>query len=312
MKKCIYMFFLRFVRPMLHSFGFDFVAWHKEICHADIWKEVLKYSDIAKSFIPDDSSRRDKARIIWQFWWQGLDACPPIVKSCMESVRKHASGFAVIVIDHVNYSNYLDIPQCILERFNAGKMSIAHFSDYVRTCLLAKYGGIWADATVYLTDDIPNEIICSDFFMFKSALWAHDEEIPDITLLEKSTYVAGRKIMGGGADAGSSWFLSARSGSPVFSLTAKLLEAYWNQHEDLIDYYLFHKFLSLCVCLNKSCKAEYCSAPSKTNISPHLLQFSLLDDADEILWNAIRRVSSVHKLTYKLAADPRFISLGVV
>ena len=309
MKRFLYSFFVAVIRPGLHLLGFDIVAWHKRIADAEVWREVLKFGDFAKSYVPIRRSQTKKTKIIWQFWWQGVENAPPIVKACMKSVRDHANGWDVVVVDRSNFSKYVNVHEDILKHLQAGVMSIAHFSDYLRARLLAEHGGIWADATVYLTDSIPDEISNSDFFMFKSALWANAENIPDTVLLAKCVHVAGRDVMGGGGDAGSSWFLVSRAGSPILTLTAELIEKYWEVHDSLIDYFLFHKFVSLCVCVNDVCREEYLSSPKKTNIPPHLLQFSLLDDPDDVLLAAIKSVSQIHKLTYKLSECPRFIRL---
>ena len=41
------------------------------------------------------------------------------------------------------------------KKANAGNISWAHFSDIVRNTLLAKYGGLWVDATVWVRGKIP-------------------------------------------------------------------------------------------------------------------------------------------------------------
>ena len=46
-------------------------------------------------------------------------------------------------------------------------MSKAHFSDLLRCILLSLYGGLWFDASVFLTGDIPSYIFKSDFFMYR-------------------------------------------------------------------------------------------------------------------------------------------------
>lgn len=309
MKKLLYRFFVTVVRPLFHSFGLDLVAWHKELSDVEVWKEVLKFSDCARSFVPDFDLNSKRRNVIWQFWWQGAENAPAIVKACMSSVRKYANGWSVVVLDQSNFSEYVNVPETILRRLRFGKMSLAHFSDYLRVSLLSKYGGIWADATVYFTDVIPREIIDARFFMFKSALWAHDAAIPCETLLARCVHVAGRNGLGGGADAGSNWFLSSVPGSPILTLVAKLLEWYWDDHDVIIDYFLFHKFLALGVCVNRFCREEYCSAPVKTNIFPHVLQFALQDEPNEEQLAAIKDASPIHKLTYKLPASPRFIHL---
>ena len=48
----------------------------------------------------------------------------------------------------------------IEEKFEKGKIGMAHFSDLLRISLLAKWGGMWIDSTALCTDE--------DFFRYAS------------------------------------------------------------------------------------------------------------------------------------------------
>lgn len=108
-----------------------------------------------------------KERFIWTFWWQGESEVPEIIKICLSSMRKYAGNYNVIVIDKYNYNQYIDIPNFILEKVYAGKIGLAHFSDVVRFLLLEKYGGVWLDSTILLTDFVPDELLGYDFYFGK-------------------------------------------------------------------------------------------------------------------------------------------------
>lgn len=60
--------------------------------------------------------------VIWWCWLQGLESAPPIVKACY-----------------------------ILDKWKAGIISNTHFSDILCLELLTSRGGIWVDATVFVT-----------------------------------------------------------------------------------------------------------------------------------------------------------------
>ena len=47
------------------------------------------------------------------------------------------------------------------------KMSYAYFTDIIRLALLYYYGGVWLDATVLLTDNIPQKYFEMEYFMFQ-------------------------------------------------------------------------------------------------------------------------------------------------
>ena len=88
---------------------------------------------------------------IWMCWWQGEENAPEIVRACIDSVRRNAGGHEVVVITDENLSDYVDIPEWVLEKVRAGIMSRTHLSDLLRFALLAEYGGMWLDATFFCT-----------------------------------------------------------------------------------------------------------------------------------------------------------------
>lgn len=105
---------------------------------------------------------------IWVCWWSGEDDAPAIAKQCIKSIYKNAGTHPVHIITEKNYMEYLDIPDYILKKVNSGAMCIANFTDYLRVSLLAKYGGLWLDATIFCSSTIPDEYFTNSFFTCKS------------------------------------------------------------------------------------------------------------------------------------------------
>ena len=104
---------------------------------------------------------------IWIFWWQGMEAAPNIVKKCLNSVKQCAENHKIIIISKENYKEYADIPDYIIDKVNTGKISLTHFSDILRLELLYKNGGIWMDATLWMTGRIPTSAYDFPFFTIK-------------------------------------------------------------------------------------------------------------------------------------------------
>ena len=106
---------------------------------------------------------------IWCCWWQGVESMPEIVKMChtrlKQVIPKDKTELHIITFD--NYKDYVDIPEHILEKFNKGIVTMTTMSDVLRFCLLERYGGYWLDATVFFTDDIPEEYFTRDFYCQK-------------------------------------------------------------------------------------------------------------------------------------------------
>lgn len=90
---------------------------------------------------------------IWVFWGQGEAAMPPLVKACYRQLTRYNDN--VLLITYDNVGTYIDLPDILYQKVCNSKLSWAHFSDIVRTSLLAKYGGLWLDATVWVSGKLP-------------------------------------------------------------------------------------------------------------------------------------------------------------
>ena len=90
---------------------------------------------------------------IWVFWGQGEVHMPPLVKACYRQLTHYNRNVTLVTLE--NIKDFIELPGIIYEKANTGKISWAHFSDIVRNTLLAKYGGLWLDATVWVSGEIP-------------------------------------------------------------------------------------------------------------------------------------------------------------
>ena len=101
---------------------------------------------------------------IWVCWLQGEENAPKLVKKCISSIRQHANGHEVIILTENNIKEYIDIPEYIIENAQRGILSRTNFSDIVRFALLASYGGMWIDATFFLTQNLPESYFSYPIF----------------------------------------------------------------------------------------------------------------------------------------------------
>lgn len=113
----------------------------------------------------------DFPKIIWWSWLQGENEAPELAKVCLESLRRNFPEYKIVVITNDNLGDYIELPQKILDKFNAGWIKGAQFADIIRLNLLAKYGGVWMDATVFCTGNRFIKVIeTSDMFMYQNLL----------------------------------------------------------------------------------------------------------------------------------------------
>jgi mannosyltransferase OCH1-like enzyme len=164
------------------------------------------------------------------------------------------------------------MPPFILDKYRRGIISNAHFSDLLRTLLLINYGGVWVDATVLLTKEIPKIILDSDFFVF---------------------------INSNGISPCSNWFIVARKGSPLLKRVFEVLAEYWQDNKYLINYFIYHICVRLVITYDEEAKQIWENMFPKNNTDPHFLQGKLCDNMDIRMKDYLWDLSFAHKLTYK-------------
>lgn len=111
-----------------------------------------KYSlEDIEGTVPED-------KVIWTCWLQGTNEAPYAVSKSLESMYKNSGNYRVIVLTLENIQNYVDLDEQIISEYSRNEISPAHLSDYIRMKVLSVYGGIWLDATQYMTKEIPENV----------------------------------------------------------------------------------------------------------------------------------------------------------
>lgn len=217
---------------------------------------------------------------IWVCWFQGIENAPKAIQLCYKNIKKHTPGHDVVLITDENYMNYVDLPGYITDKYKKGLIQKAHFSDILRTALLCKWGGVWIDATMLLTDNIPEWIYSEDLFFFK--------------------YFYNKKT----SQVGSSQFLAAKSHNEVLERLLHGLYIYHKRKKKVASYYIYHYIMALATQCNERTKKIYESIPRIDPFNNHILQFELFDPFNEKRWEYIKQMSFVHKLSrHRLTED---------
>lgn len=251
----------------------------RERCYRKLKRKYKKILTTDKS-INIDKKEEEKSKKIWICWFQGIEKAPELVKACYNSVVKNYNDKQIIVLTEENYKQYVDIPEYILKKWEKGYITFAHFSDILRIELLSKYGGLWLDSTIFTTkksDLVFNDNI--ELFVFKQV---------DLDRKNSLTVVA------------SNWLIYANKDNNIINLTKKLLYQYWKDYNHAINYNIFHIFFKFATEVYKD---EWDKVPTFNNISPHILQFELNDDFEEVRFNQIRGMSDFHKLNWRIKSE---------
>ena len=232
-----------------------------------IFPETLP--ECPKSFCGEDAK-------IWFFWLQGEDKLPLIPRLCLESIRKHANGHKVQVLSDENYAEFVQIPANLIEKYHAGRIKAAHFADILRINILAQQGGLWLDATMLVTEDLPQSIFNAPFYSVKTKNCGY--------FVSQCRWAV--------------FCLGAKKGHSLFCLLASLFEQYLTKTDVFVDYFLFDNFIDM-IYERYPCIREEIDKVPFNNPSVHELASLLCEEveADEI--DRILDKTFLFKLSYK-------------
>lgn len=260
--------------------------------YTSVIEYIEKYSYVLNEIKIKETSDKYPNKI-WQLWLQGKENMPSLVKKCHETV-KFFHGNDVILLDKNNLNEYIQLPEYIEEKYKQGIITNANYSDLIRLSLLAKYGGCWVDSTIYLTDRIPDVILNSEFFSFKSL---GSENLKFIENLENYKLFANHinKFL----SIESPYFLASASGNILINAVLNLFLEYWKHETKLIDYLMIDKMFVLAVLKQAECARIFKSMPAYYLENVLLLQNALFEPFDIKVFEQIKQMSCIHKLTHK-------------
>lgn len=239
------------------------------------------YGDFLASYpFPDVIPDRDNGlgEGIWMCWWQGLDQAPEIVRKCVESVRKNAAGRRVTVITEENYREYVQLPLWLEEKYRAGILSRTHFSDILRMSLLASYGGVWLDATVFCAGNSLEDC-------FRGPVWS----------IKRPDY--------GHISAGCGGFTTGAMGCRyeyrwIFAVFRDFLLQYWKENDFLVDYLMLDYLIDLALRNNDQIRHAFCRIEPNNAQSDNLIK-RMNEPYEEALWQEMKKDTFLFKLSWK-------------
>jgi hypothetical protein len=277
-------FFPKSVRASAQRYFVDYCEQNRV---ADKWGFYIKSDldfDIGNIIIKKSNI---DSNVIWQYWGQGLDDIPDVVKASYASVDKYAAGKEIIRLTDESVDDYIEFPEIIKEKLIAKKFRIAHYSDILRLALLYHYGGLWLDSTVVLTEELSDKYWEHDIFMF-----SRDPQSPYQKLWEKNhpyfdwrpqSYV--RHLTS---------FIVGKAGDKDLELLLKLIFVYW-KYEEQEGHYFFWNIL--CQMLARR-KMAFLTMPTADDAAPHLLARIIDNALDQKEMESVFRVIGVHKLSH--------------
>lgn len=213
---------------------------------------------------------------IYSIWLQGEDNAPAIVRACWRSVRTHCRQ-ELVIKDEAQLLSELDLPDYVVSKYKAGRISRAHFSDICRVELLYRYGGIWLDATDFVTADFPKWLQDEDFFI----------------------YMSGEDIGGAYAFVQNCFFRSRRANYILGAWRAAIFE-YWKHEDSVIDYFVHQLLLWRVVSRDHKAAELFAAMPKISQNATHMLWFGHRDEPfDKELFDSLTSGALFQKTEYK-------------
>jgi len=235
---------------------------------------IPEYAEKSK----DSTDQTAIPRQIWICWWDGTENMPPMVEVCYHSVLLYKNDFQVTVITKNNVNNYISIPDHIIQKFNSGFITVTHLSDIIRMLLLHKYGGLWLDASVLVTNGI--DLDGKSFFTIRGN--SIDENVS-------------RQRWAGNCIGGV-------PNSILFGFICDFFSVYWKKFNDMIDYFLIDYAIDFAYTFIPSVKEmiDCIQREDKySNARYMFMQRNLSNEYNPIIYDDAARNTVFHKLAWK-------------
>lgn len=269
------------------------------------WDTGLYSTNAADEITFGENVTSDKTDI-WIFWYQGWNtgdaphyvenclfqgweknSAPEVVKNCRKSTDKFLDPekYNVHRLDKDNYSHYVKFPEWIMEKVEAGTINLIEFSNLLRLALLYQYGGIWMDATIFLTKPLDETITEYRYFSIKTP-----PAKPNFWIsFDWTTY-----------------FMATNTRHTKFFKELLTLQMEYWRREDCVMEYLLLDYLVALIHFNEKDIAEEWSKIPENNIDNLLIEHSLNKKFDPQKWGEVEKRTGIFKVSYKepLSADP--------
>lgn len=236
------------------------------------------------------------SKVIWQYWGQGWDDAllPPIVQLCRKSIDKYCGDYTVIRLDDANLSEYLNIPEFVHQKRRNKDFKVAFYADLIRVMLLNTYGGIWLDATVLLTEKLPEKYTVPNLFMFQRSGAAINK--PAWTALNKVYFNWSKNSR---INTLNSIIFAKKANKTLMAMQDLLLD-FWKTQNTVPHYFFFQ------ILFDEIKKSDYAPEPypSIDDTLPHLLHESWNQPINKAKTVQIFYQNPIHKLTYMSLGKP--------
>ena len=255
----------------------------------DFVLKLRKEAQLVDSSNEKEEETTEFPKIIWTMWQQGEAQMPETVQASMKTIKDFAkrNDCEFYLLTDENLADFINIPIDITEKYKKKELSAAHYSDIIRFSLLYQYGGIWMDATLFVSPYATLEMFEGDFFTLN-----HPPLQP-----EKMERTVGDFKWAG-------FFLAGKKGKPYFKHIRDLYLYYVRKYPVFIHYLMMDYFIL----------SEYQCNPYFENLvdrlpilAPAERVWFLRDHAHDLFeekeWEEVLKTTPIMKTTYKIKKE---------
>ena len=251
--------------------------------------KLRKEAKIDKSSDERKETTTEFPNIIWTMWQQGEAQMPETVQASMKTIKNFAkrNDCEFYLLTDQNLADFINIPRNITEKYKKKELSAAHYSDIIRFSLLYQYGGIWMDATLFVSPYATVKMFEGDFFSLN-----HPPTYPE--QMERTI----------GDFKWSGFFLAGQKGGSHFKHIRDLYLYYVRKYPVFIHYLMMDYFILSEYVSNHEFKELVDRLPI---LAPAERVWFLRDHAHDLFnekeWEEVLKTTPILKTTYKIKKE---------
>ena len=252
----------------------------------DFVLKLRKEAQIDDSSDEKEEETTEFPKMIWTMWQQGEAQMPDTVQASMKTIKDFAKRndckFHSLTND--NLEHFVNIPKDITEKYKNKELSAAHYSDIIRFSLLYQYGGIWMDATLFVSPYATVKMFEGDFFSLN-----HPPTYPE--QMERTI----------GDFKWSGFFLAGQKGGSHFKHIRDLYLYYVRKYPVFIHYLMMDYFILSEYTSNSEFRLLVDKLPVLETAEK---MWFLREHADKLFdeneWEEVLKTTPIMKTTYKI------------
>ena len=266
----------------------NFYDFRKKILF-DFVLKLHKEAQIDVSSNENEEVDTEFPKIIWTMWQQGEAQMPETVQTSMKTIKNFAkrNDCEFYLLTDENLADFINIPADITEKYKKKELSAAHYSDIIRFSLLYQYGGIWMDATLFVSPYATLEMFDGDFFTLNHPP-IHTDKI--------------ERAIGDFKWAG--FFLAGKKGKPYFKHIRDLYLYYVRKYPVFIHYLMMDYFILSEYTSNSEFRSLVDTLPVLETAER---VWFLREHADKLFdeneWEEVLKTTPIMKTTYKIKKE---------